>query len=499
MLRLGLLGLVLLLGKPVPDVPRPERSPRAELALSYLRFERAYRAHPPAPEDRAEVNREFDRATFSFLMGGFGRVARDLDRLAARFRPAEAHAGAWRVAFALRVAIRPHVLAAGSDTVPVARILTLYPVQRPGPGPTPGSSVLKRLVLRIAAPDHVQDFPFDLPRFRSPVEIPLKLENREPGMRTVLFVLPDGKTLEAGRWFVSGKDVDVLRAEYSRRLNRLSTDDPVLAEAIHIARHRNSLLRSRPRFHRSVELLVDPLDLAGQLDVEVAAILAGQDPYRRRPGHLWRVLSVGKLRIPLRTYAPRASEVGRPLPVVVALHGAGGDENLFPEGYGAGEIVRQAEEHGFVLASPETGQFLLSPKSLETLLDTLELHLAIDRKRVYLIGHSMGAMTTLVLAERHADLVAAACAIAGGDVAFSRGRRAPILYVSVDLDPIVPTARVRSAYERARKAGQPVEFRLASGYGHTLLVGDLLPECIAWLLKHGPKADAEKAGPRRGD
>ena len=42
--------------------------------------------------------------------------------------------------------------------------------------------------------------------------------------------------------------------------------------------------------------------------------------------------------------------------VVIALHGAGADENVFPEAYGAGEIVRQAEAHGFVLErTPKTG------------------------------------------------------------------------------------------------------------------------------------------------
>lgn len=41
-----------------------------------------------------------------------------------------------------------------------------------------------------------------------------------------------------------------------------------------------------------------------------------------------------------------------PRPLLVVLHGAGGDENMFPEAYGAGIIKRIAEKHGLLVASP---------------------------------------------------------------------------------------------------------------------------------------------------
>ena len=59
-------------------------------------------------------------------------------------------------------------------------------------------------------------------------------------------------------------------------------------------------------------------DLAG----EIEALEEGRDPYARRPGHLWRILEVGRRRVPARIYVPGAVKAGRPLPLVVALHGA---------------------------------------------------------------------------------------------------------------------------------------------------------------------------------
>jgi acetyl esterase/lipase len=479
------LTLLLLLVLAVPVYSEPARVTRADLARSFMRFEQMYRAHRPVGERRAEVNRAFDRATFAFFRGGLAKVAWELEEITAGLRPAGLNTRARRVADALRVKIEPPVLVAGEDAVPVARV-SLARLVRPG----------KTLyVLRIRTSDHVQDLSLGA-LTEKPVVLPLKLENREPGTRTLAIVLPDGTEVEAGRWYVSEKNLDLQRLANSRKLDAVSTKVPALVDAVGIARERNTLLRMRPSSTRTVEILLNPIELAASLEVEVAAILAGKDPYFRRAGHLWRELRVGRLRIPLRIYAPPAVRKGLPLPVVVALHGAGADENIFPEGYGAGEIVRQADEHGFILASPATGPFIMSPRSLGALLDALELHFAIDRRRVHVIGHSMGAMATIALAQRHPDLIAAACAMSGGGIISSRGKMAPTLFVTGDLDPIIRPARVKAAYERARKAEHPVEFRLATGYGHTLLVGDLLPECIAWLLKHAPTTTEEKAEPR---
>src|SRR5262249_47326689 len=101
----------------------------------------------------------------------------------------------------------------------------------------------------------------------------------------------------------------------------------------------------------------------------------------------------------------------KPVPVVFALHGAGVDENMFFESYGAGRIVRECEKRGWVLVAPRGG---LSPDGppVVKLFDKLAERYPLDRKRVFVVGHSMGAAQAISQA---ADgKFAAVAALAGG-------------------------------------------------------------------------------------
>jgi pimeloyl-ACP methyl ester carboxylesterase len=104
----------------------------------------------------------------------------------------------------------------------------------------------------------------------------------------------------------------------------------------------------------------------------------------------------------------RASRESRPL--VVAVHGAGGSENMFFDAYGAGKIVRLCESRGWILAAPRQGLFGGIGIRWDELVAGVSRLAAVDRTRVYLIGHSLGAMQAARLAdaaERKPSFVAA--------------------------------------------------------------------------------------------
>ncbi len=201
-----------------------------------------------------------------------------------------------------------------------------------------------------------------------------------------------------------------------------------------------------------------------------------------------RVLEGEHPPIPFRLHGPPAGVPG-PHPVVVALHGAGGNEHMFLEAYGAGRLRELAEERGFVVISPSTTALAMSMGALPGLLAAAEEEYAVDGARVAVLGHSMGAGAAWRLAWSFSESVGAVACIAGPCGAPGEVRpgeegleRPPLLVVAGELDPISAPPRLEAAATLGREAGLDVEYRVLSGYGHTLVVGAALEEVVDWLL-----------------
>jgi predicted peptidase len=91
----------------------------------------------------------------------------------------------------------------------------------------------------------------------------------------------------------------------------------------------------------------------------------------------------------------------------------------------------------------------------------------IDWRRIYLMGHSMGAFATWRLAAEHPDLFLALCVISGGDPAdANRLREIPQHVVHGAHDQVVLVARSRTLVEALPKAGAAVYVELP-GTGHS--------------------------------
>jgi len=234
-------------------------------------------------------------------------------------------------------------------------------------------------------------------------------------------------------------------------------------------------------------MLADPEALAIEVEAEMAAVEKGTDPFKNRSGDYWRVVKTGAKDLPVRVYRPASAPAGAPLPLVIAFHGAGGDENMFMDAYGGGLIKRLADTRGFLVVSPLTNAFAgaAGGERFDQLIEALGYTYPIDPKRIYLVGHSMGGMTVGALAATRADRIAAAACL-NGFSGFGESAKSipPTLVTAGELDPIVSPARVEPAFDKARAAGLPVEYRLLKNSGHTLAVTRFLPDAIAWLLTH---------------
>ena len=134
----------------------------------------------------------------------------------------------------------------------------------------------------------------------------------------------------------------------------------------------------------------------------------GQGPL----GNFWVVVPTGKDAVtPCRLFVSPDLAKDKPVPLVVALHGAGGSENMFFESYGAGHIVKECQKRGWLLVSPRSG--LLTTPPVADIVAKLRERYPIDPKRVFLVGHSRGAGQAFDLVQRHPGTFAAVASLGG--------------------------------------------------------------------------------------
>ncbi len=130
-----------------------------------------------------------------------------------------------------------------------------------------------------------------------------------------------------------------------------------------------------------------------------------------RRSDVWMTLSDTKKQVSIRLRCP--AETAKPMPVLFAFHGAGGSENMFFETYGAGRLVELATQRGWMVVAPRQGLLGLN-LNYRAMLNVLSQYYDIDPKRVFLLGHSMGAAQVMRQVAVDSDLPNAAVAIGGG-------------------------------------------------------------------------------------
>ena len=230
---------------------------------------------------------------------------------------------------------------------------------------------------------------------------------------------------------------------------------------------------------------------------KAAALKDGHDPYAsaRQDLHMaYRSTFDGKL-VPYRVYVPSNYDASKKYPLVVLLHGAGGDETNFIESYG-GLWPKLAEQHGYILASvsgrgPVTG-YSKESGGEQDVLDVTNLvksRYNIDAARVYLGGHSMGGAGTwrvgLTYAERFAGLIpiagSSAAVTTGYEAVLKAGKPMPVMMVCGDKDALVAVAGCRTAAEKAKAMSAPLKYAEYAGADHLSVAVVSVPDIFDWL------------------
>ncbi|HJQ24479.1 MAG TPA: alpha/beta fold hydrolase [Blastocatellia bacterium] len=286
-------------------------------------------------------------------------------------------------------------------------------------------------------------------------------------------------------------------------------------EADFTAKQRTALLAALPsvRYRLSLydlasagEIGFERLDFQGELKEAAAmldALAAGRDPFAGRKGDFRKAyLSKADNSLqPYRVFVPSSYDGTRSFPLVIALHGMGGDENSYFEHYANGLFKEEAERHGYLVACPKgrgPASMYMGDAERDVLDVMAEMMRAyrVDPDRVYLTGHSMGGFGTLSIAMDHPELFAAIAPVAGGvmsPLGLAKIARVPQLLVHGDADRTVPVERSRLIVAAGKKLGAEVKYIEVPGGDHGSVVAPHFKDVFDWFDAHKRKPNEAAA------
>ena len=265
---------------------------------------------------------------------------------------------------------------------------------------------------------------------------------------------------------------------------------------------------------------IGTFNLADQLaaaDAIAAGVKGGKDTFIGRTGDFERhyVLDGANEIMPYRVYVPKNYSASRATALVIALHGLGGTEDAFFDNYS--QLSPQlAEKHGFLLAAPlgyrvdgfygssimgasdaaARRRVELSEKDVLEVLRRMKAAYNVDEARIYLIGHSMGAIGTWYLGAKYPDIWAALAPFsgAGSPNMVEAIKNIPQFVVHGDNDPTVNVNGSRTMVAALKKAGANVTYIEVAGGNHTDMVVPNLPQAFEFFAaqKKGSPATTQQ-------
>jgi hypothetical protein len=278
-----------------------------------------------------------------------------------------------------------------------------------------------------------------------------------------------GRVYAADRLIVSRPSLAAKKAQWQALLQDLKPESAELAHAVEILNSRIGLFTDDPSRNRSCEFLADYPHMVASIEGELAAIKGGHSPYPLA-GTWWANVKSGKGSVACWFAAP-SPVPSKPSPLLVLFHGAGGDESMFVKGYGQGGLVTKALQRGMIVVSVNTTAVMSSSGAFRAVLRQVDEMYPIDADRIYLAGHSMGAMAVAGLAQKESAIIAGVVCLAGGQFDTSLPC-APTLVIAGGIDPIIPASRLKPNAQAAKDAGLDVSYRERELNGHTFLVND---------------------------
>jgi poly(3-hydroxybutyrate) depolymerase len=197
-------------------------------------------------------------------------------------------------------------------------------------------------------------------------------------------------------------------------------------------------------------------------------------------------------------FVPTGAAPERKLPLLLTLHGSGQSGETYVAAW-----KDVAEKEKIVVVGPNSDDSVHwsspqdGPLFLHDVVDQVAGRQAIDSRRVYLFGHSAGAVFALQMAALESDYFAAAVAYAGSlqakyfNLFDYATRKIPYLFIIGTNDAFFPLADVQATRDALKSRSFPVEYVEISGQTHNYVRSAKEINGKAWefLLKNPLPAD----------
>jgi predicted peptidase len=241
---------------------------------------------------------------------------------------------------------------------------------------------------------------------------------------------------------------------------------------------------------------------------------------------------------------------GKKSPLIVSLHGLGGDQNTMVRE--SLRSVELAEQGGYILVAPmgynSGGWYGIPPgpprppnangtpqrgrgagaprpviggtvitdpakvreaseKDVMTVLDLVRREFDVDENRIYLMGHSMGGAGTYYLGSKHPGVWAALAPIAPAAMGMTNDRAMvlqsikdagiPMLVSMGDADEAVPVANVRTWVDTMKELRLNYEYTEYPGVTHGPIMAASMESIYAYFARHSKAARMRLEGASR--
>jgi predicted peptidase len=129
-------------------------------------------------------------------------------------------------------------------------------------------------------------------------------------------------------------------------------------------------------------------------------------------------------------------------------------------------------------------------KAVMALMESVLSEYSVDRRRVLVMGFSLGGRGTWFMESRHSDLFTAAIVMAGAtDEPLEGLARIPTYIIHSRDDQVVPFAQAEQRAASLERMGRPVKFEALEGLGHFDMSGytPALQRAGSWVAERWGK------------